>query len=161
MIYVTPVKDGKKQYFFDDEVRVCGNCHNSCDAIYTLYSLGNELRTKVRNVVVCPACLKVMKPRLEVGFWKKAIVVVTEEVGRDWEPVLEFNKFGLQPSGFSVEDVALVVGDGVKVVDRTKFAGRESIEGATIGCDIHDRIVMLDKPLKDCVAAEKLLEDLR
>ena len=157
MIYVTPVKDGKKQYYFDDEVRVCGNCHNGCDAIYTLYSVGNELRTKVRNVVVCPKCVKEMRLRLEVGFWKKAIVVVTDEVGRDWEPVLEFNRFDLEPSGLSNGDVALVVGGGVKVVDRTRFACRESIEGATIGCDIDNVIHRLEAP-KDLL---KQLEDLR
>lgn len=122
-----------KKYYLVSE-QICKNCDKVLDNIAVVSWFDNK-----HQVVTCVSCHKKNK----LHYLKiKAIMIARIVEVRPFGTVLVIKPF---QSLVNTNRDLNVDDDGVKIVDKTKFAGRESFVGSLIGCVTDPRAIEFDK----------------
>lgn len=144
--------DRKNRKYVTDTPCKCIFC--DCDLLvsYTLRTRfigGNVIRAPI-----CMGCYYNVRHDQRKNDIIRAINPVSK-ISRDSIPVLDVEPAPLIATGHTLQEAAALPSQ--KTIERTKYAGRESIEGARVGADISKQLEAQDIGLAPQDAAKLLL----
>lgn len=154
-IYTSNLNPG---FLLTDEKIVCGACHNEHNIIvHTL----NWTRSQVIERYLCISCATKTKIDVVYRQCEKRKIIVLPQLPEDatlfvnWEPEYKNTK-----NNHTCFDIANKQIADETIKDKTILAGRESLQGATIGKIDYNELENKDK-LLNFQDASTLLNDLR
>lgn len=123
---------------------ICSRCENKIKDFFFLNINWNRKKKSEMNFY-CNMCVGNVDVFAEVSEFK--VVMLVDKIISGLTPVI-IDSPQLVDSKNNMTTFDAVGLPAPRVVDRTKYAGRESFEGALIGANIHDLIEEKDKPLE-------------
>lgn len=167
MIFNVGFSDIQKLYFLWNKENIfCFLCRKKVTDYFVLRTEFDRLRKEISQTSYCPNCDDATKNSLKHG---SRTLVRLEKRPKDCIPVIPDT---LIPSGgnpvghitggtvLSHDDIEADKKAGVRYIDHTRLANKESIEGAQIGVMPTARLQELDKKLLTDKQGLDLLDDL-
>lgn len=147
----------KKNFLVTSEDIICDFCKSQCKDMIFIHTGFNKKSYSMKEIV-CRDCLHKIKLKNEQDECRQFLI--THQTQSDFQPLPLLPTLVLPgKDGETVFSAALKREEGCIIEDYTRYALKESIEGAQIGADVSARIDELDKPLHG-VEGLKVLDGL-
>jgi len=131
-----------KKYYCEDAL-MCVNCKSDLNDWFALITFWNKKESWCSPY--CGGCFDKIKANALVSEYKLVLAMRPPD---DSHPVF-ITPPELVPGRYKdVFEAAQIKAQGVKIIDRTKLADKESIQGAQIGADINEFLAEKEKALE-------------
>jgi len=148
----------KKKYYFNNIFKKCHGCNEIIEDLIIIKSIPSLKKTTLLHF--CSNCFK--KTKIHSQITQSFFCIVSKVLPKDSYPIFNF-KITLKPSTINNNEISCFESHKIETettIDKTKFAGRESLEGAKIGVNINKVIEEKDKGLKGDEGI-KLLDNIK